>query len=177
MHLSTVARRCVTCRVSDEPPNRRNVDLSCSRQGRFLQHCLVLSQRALVGVTMEMSSCRVFVCDPFFFGAHSFALLHKDTKYMFFCSKVFWFGEFWSGSLNLCVGKCTQVFALQFTRKSVCPMMLRFTDSQRKLRHRLVCCRVFFFFVHVSVELASSTHTRVERPTSWIRSNMFRSDL
>ena len=47
------------------PMNRltaRNVDLSWSRQGRFLQHCLVLSQRALVGVTMEMSSCRAFVC-------------------------------------------------------------------------------------------------------------------
>ena len=65
---------------------------------------------------------------------------------MFFCSKVFCFGEFGSGSLNLCVGKCTEVFALQFTRKSVCPMMLRITDSQRKLRHRLVSCRVFFFF-------------------------------
>ena len=146
MHLSTVARRCVTCRVSDEPPNRRNVDLSCSRQGRFLQHCLVLSLRALVGETMEMSSCRVFVCDLFFWRAHSFTPLHKDTRYMFFCSKVFCFGEFGSGSLNSCVGKCTQVFALQFTRKSVCPMMLRFTDSQRKLRHRLLCCRVFFFF-------------------------------
>ena len=96
---------------------------------------------------------------------------------MFFCSKVFCFGEFGSGILNSCVGICTEVFALQFTRKSVCPMMLRFTDSQRKLRHRLVCCRGFFFFVHVSVELAGSTHSRVKRPTSWIRSNMFRSDL
>ena len=171
MHLSIVVRRCVTCRVSDEPPNRRNVDLSCSR------FCNIAWSCHIVGVTMEMSSCRVFVCDLFFWRAHSFTSLHKDTKYMFFCSKVFWFGEFSSGSLNLCLGKCTQVFALQFTRKSVCPVMLRFTDSQRKLRHRLVCCRVFFFFVHVSVELASSTHTRVERPTSWIRSNMFRSDL
>ena len=139
MHLSTVARRCVTCRVSDEPPNRRNVDLSCSR------FCNIAWSCHIVGVTMEMSSCRVFVCDLFFCRAHSFTSVHKDTRCMFFCSKVSCFGEFGSGSLNSCVGKCTEVFALQFTRKSVCPMMLRFTDSQRKLRHRLVCCRGFFF--------------------------------
>ena len=69
LHLSVVARRCVTFRVSEKPPKQRNVDLSWSRQGRVLQHCLVLSQRAVVGVTMEMSSCRAFVCDLFFFGA------------------------------------------------------------------------------------------------------------
>ena len=46
LHLYVVAQRCITCRVSDELPKHRNVDLSCSRQGRFLQHCLVVSQRA-----------------------------------------------------------------------------------------------------------------------------------
>ena len=63
LHLSIVVRRCVTCRVSDEPPNRRNVDLSCSR------FCNIAWSCHIVGVTMEMSSCRVFVCDLFFFGA------------------------------------------------------------------------------------------------------------
>ena len=53
---------------------------------------------------MEMSSCRVFVC-VFFFGAHSFTSLHKDTRYMFFCSKVFCFGEFWKWQFEFVRGK------------------------------------------------------------------------